>query len=304
MAKIESLNILLDSTGKDYLRELSGVVIENIQKATLSFKHKNQELSGDPVSGTVECKRFVNANSQKYGTARAASKGNAVKAKNVTVSLDTDKEIVEELEAKDVRLYSVDDVLTRRTNNHVLTVATALDREFYKTAYTAAVKVKLDKTADIADILESMIQECENTTNDFVDGVPRDMMAMVLSTKYYGKVRNDLDKKSRGNVDTATEEFYTWHGVECDSCTRLPDGCDILLFVKGAVAQPVMMDQYTAEKVNMSNAIAVELFYSYGTAAVTPDLIFTADFTTTTGSAGTADTTGTPDKTDETAKTE
>lgn len=279
MAKIESLNILLDPTGHDYLAELSGVVIENIQKATLSFKHKNQDLSGDPVSGTVECRRFVNANSAAYGAARTAGKGTAVKAKPVTVSIDQDKEIVEELEAKDVRLYSVDDVLTRRSNNHVLTVATALDRAFYAEAYTNATKVNVYGTTDISDILEKIIQECENLKNDFVDGVPRDMMALVLSTKYYGMVRNDLDKKQRSNVDTASEEFFTWHGVECDSCTRLPNGCDIILMVKGAVAQPVMMDQYVAEKIPLSDAIAVELFYHYGTKAVTPDLIFAADFT-------------------------
>jgi hypothetical protein len=280
MAKIESLNILLDTTGKDYLAELSGVVIENIQKATLSYKHKNQDLSGDPVSGTVECRRFVNANSTAYGAARAAGKGASVKAKPVTVAINEDKEIVEELEAKDVRLYSVDDVLTRRSNNHVLSVATALDRAFYAEAYTNATKVNVNGVTDIADILEKIIQECENLKNDFVDGVPRDMMALVLSTKYYGMVRNDLDKKQRANVDTTAEEFYAWHGVECDSCTRLPAGCDILLMVKGAVAQPVMMDQYAAEKVPLSDAIAVELFYHYGTKAVTPDLIFAADFTT------------------------
>ena len=279
MAKIESLNILLDTQGKDYLAELSGVVIENIQKATLSYKHKNQDLSGDPVSGTIECRRFVNANSQNYGTARAAGKGEAVKAKPVTVSINQDKEIVEELEAKDVRLYTVDDVLNRRSNNHVLTVATALDRAFYAEAYSNANAVNVYGVTDIADILEKIIQECENTKNDFVDGVPRDMMALVLSTEYYGKVRNNLDKQQRANVDTTAEEFYTWHGVEVDSCTRLPAGCDILLMVKGAVAQPVMMDQYAAEKVPLSDAIAVELFYHYGTKAVTPDLIFTSDFT-------------------------
>lgn len=278
MAKIESLNILLDPAGKDTLAELSGVVIENIQKATLSYKHKNQELSGDPVSGTVECRRFANANSAKYGTARGAGKGVQVKAKPVTVAIDHDEEIVEELEEKDVRLYSVDDVLRRRSESHVLTVATKLDREFYSVAYEAATKVGVKDIADVRDVLEAVIQACENYKDDYIDGVPRAMMSLVLSTKYYGMVRNDLDKTSRANVDTAAEEFYSWHGVECDSCTRLPKGCDILLMVNGAVAQPVMMNQYTAERVNLSEAIAVELFYHYGTKAVTPELIFAADF--------------------------
>lgn len=278
MAKIESLNILLDPTGKDYLAELSGKVIENIQKETLSYKYKNQNLSGDPVSGTVEARRFANANSADYGTARAARKGSAVKAKTVTVAIDQDKEIVEELEKKDVRLYSVDQVLERRSANHVLTVASALDRAFFSTAATAATAVDVSGITKISDILEAVIQACENVKNEYVDGVPREMMGLILSTKYYGMIRNDLDEKSRSNTDTSQEKFFAWHGVECDSCTRLPEGCDIMLMVKGAVAQPVMMDQYTAEKIPLSDAIAVELFYNYGTKAVTPDLIFTADF--------------------------
>ena len=282
MAKIDSLNILIDGSSpvaKDYLAELSGVVIENIQKATLSYKLKNTDLSGDPVAGTVECRRFANASPAAYGSARTAGKGAAVKAKPVTVAIDQDKEIVEELENKDVRLYSVDDVLSRRANNHVITVATALDRAFFTEANTNATAVNVYGITDVADILEKVIQECENTHNSFVDGIPRDMMHLVLNTEYYGKVRNDLDKKQRSNVDTAAESFYTWHGVETDSCTRLPSGCAILLMVKGAVAQPVMMRQYTAEKVPLSDAVAVELFYNYGTKAVAPDLIFKADFT-------------------------
>lgn len=282
MAKIASLNILIDGSSpaaNDYLAELSGVVIENIQKNTLSYKLKNQELSGDPVSGTVECRRFTNATSANYGSARTAGKGAAVKAKPVTVAIDQDKEIVEELEAKDVRLYSVDDVLNRRANNHVLTVATALDRAFFAEANTNATAVNVYGLTDVADILEKVIQECENTHNSFVDGVPRDMMSLVLSTEYYGKIRNHLDKCERSNVDTGVEEFYVWHGVETNSSTRLPVGCDILLMVKGAVAQPVMMEQYVAEKIPLSEAVGVELFYHYGTKAVTPDLIFGADFT-------------------------
>ena len=81
--------------------ELYGKVIENVQKALISAGLKNTDLSGDPSSGSVEAKRFVNASSQEYGTARAAGKGNAVKAKPVTVVVDTNREIVEEIEEKD-----------------------------------------------------------------------------------------------------------------------------------------------------------------------------------------------------------
>lgn len=275
MARIEALSVLTETDGKAYLSELYGKVIENVQKNLVSFGMKNTDLSGDPASGSVEAKRFVNAKSQKYGTARAAGAGNKVKAKAVTVGISEDSEIVEEIEQKDTLLYGVDGLLDRRSANHVLRMASELDSEFFSTAYDAAVQVEIPAGTAIEEELEMVIQECENTKNDFVDGVPRSMMSLVLNTAYYGKVRNNLDKQVRSNVDTGSEEFYTWHGVECKSCIHLPVGCRYILMVNGAVAQPIMANQYTAEKIPLSEAYGVSLFYHYGTEAVTPDLIFT-----------------------------
>lgn len=275
MARIESLNLLTTDSGKSYLAELYGKTIEGVMKALVSTSMKNDDLSGDPVSGTVEAKRFANAAPKKYGTARAAGKGDAVKAATVTVALDEDDEIIEELEEKDVRLYGVEGVLERRARNHVLSMSSALDTKFFKVAGENAVEVEVDLAGGaIEDILEAVIQECENTQNDFVDGVPRELMSLTLNTTWYGKVRNNLDKQTRSNVDTAAEEFYTWHGVECKSSVHMPTGVPFILMVKGAVAQPIMPKQYTAEKIPLSNAYGVELFYSHGTKAVTPDLIF------------------------------
>ena len=275
MPRITALNILLDTTGKEYLSELYGKTIEGVQKALISGPMKNMDLSGDPVSGTVEAKRFVNATSKAYGTARTAGKGDAVKAKPVTVAIDTDKEIVEELEDKDVRLYGVDGVLDRRSANHILRMAAELDNAFFAAAASSANALNMSGYASVSEELEAIIQECETTQNDFVDGVPRSMMHLILSPKYYGKVRNDLDKQTNNaNVDTSAEEFYAWHGVRTYSCVHLPAGCDYLLMVDGSVAQPVMADQYTAEKIPLSTAYGVELFYHYGTKVVTPDLIF------------------------------
>lgn len=274
MARIQSLSILTTDAGKDYLSELYGKVIENVQKELISSSMKNMDLSGDPTSGTVEARRFANATSADYGTARAAGKGEQIKAKPVTVAIDVDKEIVEELEEKDIQLYGVEGVLERRAANHTLRMAAELDKEFFKVASEEATKVTIAAGTSIEDELEAIIQECENTMNDFTDGVPRTMMHLVLSTKYYGKVRNNLDKMSRSNVDTAAEEFYAWHGVEAKSCVHLPADCDYLLMVDGAVAQPVMATAYTAEKIPLSQAYGVSLFYHFGTKAVTPDLIF------------------------------
>ena len=43
--------------------------------------------------------------------------------------------------------------------------------------------------------------------------------------------------------------------------------------IDGAVAQLVTTDEYDAEKIPLSNDIALELFFSKGTKAVMPDLI-------------------------------
>lgn len=274
MARVESLNILTSSDGKEYLSELYGAVIEGVQKELVSTNIKNMDLSGDPTSGSVEAKRFVNAKSQKYGTARTAGKGNAVKADPVVVQVDKDSEIVEEIEDKDTRLYGVEGLLNRRANNHILRMAAELDTEFFKAAAEKAVEVEIAAETTVEDELEQVIQECENTQNNFVDGVPRSMMHLVLSTAYYGKVRTALDKQLRSNIDTSVEEFLTWHGVDCRSCIHLPEDCRYLLMVDGAVAQPVMASQYVAEKIPLSEAFAVSLFYHYGTAVVTPELIF------------------------------
>ena len=275
MPRITALNILTQDEGKEYLSELYGKVIANVMKSLVSAGMKNQDLSGDPTSGSVEAKRFVNATSQEYGTARGAGKGNSVKAEPVVVKVNKDREIVEELEEKDTRLYGVDGLLDRRAANHVVRMTSELDKEFFATAHAAAVQIEVTDGLAIEDELELIIQECENTQNDFVDGVPRTMMHLVCNTEYYGKIRNNLDKQTRANVDTGAEEFYTWHGVDTKSCVHLPDGCRYILMVDGAVAQPVMAHRYAAEKIPLSNAYGVSLFFSYGTEAVTPDLIFT-----------------------------
>ena len=272
MARITSLNMLLDPSGKDFLAELYGKVIDNIQKTTLSSVLKNTDLSGTPTSGTVEARRFANAVSKDYGTARAAAKGDAVKAKPVTVAIDKDKEIVEELEEKDISLYGVDGVLTRRSQNHVSVMTRELERAFFTEAVAAGTAFTTAETG-VEKILEAAIQQVETTQNDYIDGVPRDMIRIITTPKFYGEVRDYLDKVSNANVDTAAESFTSFHGVRVDSSVYLPTGTDFIVMVTGSIAQPVLPKPYSAEKIPLSSAYAVELFFYYGTKAIMPDLI-------------------------------
>ena len=100
MARTESLNILLTTTGKDYLAEQYGAVIANVQKRCISSQLKNNQLGGNPEAGSVEVKRFENKASKAYGTARAAGKGDAVVAKPIVLNINQNKEIVAEVEDK------------------------------------------------------------------------------------------------------------------------------------------------------------------------------------------------------------
>ena len=270
MARIESLNVLLSTTGKDFLAEKYGAVVENIQKNCISQQIKNINLSGDSEAGTLEAKRFENTTSQAYGTARSGGAGQAVKATPVVIPVNVDKEIVVEVEKKDVSLYGVDGLVEREAANAEKALTRELERAFFAEAVTAGTAVTPDGTTPEA-IAEEMIQAVETVQNDFVDGVERDMIALVCAPAEYGKLRTYFDDISH---DGNAESFGMFHGVKVFSSVYLPAGSKMIAMAEGAIAQPVKVTKYEAERIPLSNAIAIDLFYSYGTKAVAADLIF------------------------------
>lgn len=274
MARIESLSMLLEAGGKDALAEQYGKVIENIEKTTISGALKNRDLSGTPTSGSVEAKRFANATSNAYGTARSGGKGANVKAKPVTIVINVDREIIEEIEEKDVSLYGVDSVISRRIANHGKSMERELERAFFAEAVSSGASLETDKTA-INEKIEALIQQIETTKNDYVDGVDRDLISISCDTATYGELRKYLDNEANNaNVDTASAEFGRYHGVRIYPSVYLPSGTKAVGMVDGAIAQPVMLTVANPEKIQLSNSIGFGAFYSYGTKAVTPDLIY------------------------------
>ena len=280
--RIESLNVLLDGSesGKMLLKEAYDGVLENVQKQAVSVQLKNTDLSGDPTAGTVEAKRFVNSASQNYGTARTAGKGNAVKGKTVTIPIDTDKEFVEEIEDKDIKLLGVDGIVAKRSSNHAMRMAAELDEKFFAVGKTSGTQFKPAKAVtSIQDIVENAILLLENLKNDYIDGLPRDMLRIVFDAETYSQMRMYLDTVVNTNVDTTTESFILYHGVRCYSSNRLPAGVKFEIMMNESIAQPVMSQSYSAEKIPLSNAVAIELYFNYGTKAVTPDTIYWYDGT-------------------------
>lgn len=278
--RIDSLNVLLDPSGKMLLKEAYDGVIENVQKQAVSTQLKNTDLSGNPDSGTVEAKRFANASSKAYGTARGNGKGDAVKGKPVTIPIDENKEFIEEIEEKDISLLGVDGLIAKRSANHAQRMAAELDTEFFAEAKNSGTQFKPAKSVTaIQEIIESAILQLETLKNDYIDGLDRSMMAIVMDPVTYSTMRMYLDTVVNTNVDTTSEEFVMYHGVRCYASNRLPSGVKFEIMMTESIAQPVRSTPYTAERIPLSEAMAVELFFYYGTKAVTPDTIFWYDGT-------------------------
>ena len=275
MARIDSLSIELVTTGKDKLAEEYGKVIENLQHITLASKLKNTDLSGDPTSGSVEAKRFANITGQSYGTARGHGYADKIKANPVTIAINDDTEYIEEVEEKDLKTYGVGGLIERRTRNHQDALAVELDTKFFAEAVNQGTSFTAAGTPSIEDEIEEAIQTIETTKNDFVNGVPRNMIEVVMSPKYYGKLRNKINSISNSNNLGVVPNYEqgTFNNVNVYSNVFLPNGVNYVVMVKGAVAQPVMTSIYNPEKVQLSDATAFGLFAYKGTKAVTPDLI-------------------------------
>ena len=278
MARIGALSIKLqDGESAEYLAEQYGKVIENLQHVTLASQLKNKDLSGDPTSGTVEAKRFTNVKGQAYGTARAAGAGNKLKAKPVIIPIDDDMEYIEEVEEKDLKMYGVNGLLERRAKNHQDAEAVDEDTKFFAKAVEAGTKFTATKTA-VEDVIEEAIVEVETTKNDFVNGVPRNMIAVVMCPSYYGQLRNKINSIPNSNAlgQVANWEGGIFNNTRVYSSVFLPEGTNYVVMVEGAVAQPVTSDIYAPKQIELSNATGFGLFTSKGTAAVMEDLIICA----------------------------
>ena len=275
MARLDALSIKLQNDSADKLAEEYGKVIENVQAITLADKLKNTDLSGDPTSGTVEAKRFVNVSGQAYGTARTAGKGNNIVAKPVVIALNDNTEYIEEVEEKDLKTYGVDGLIERRTKNHGDALAVELDTKFFAEAVSAGTSFTPTGTPTIDDEIEEAIQKIETTKNSFVNGVPRNMIEVVASPETYGKLRNKINAipNSNGLGQLANYEQGTFNNTSIYSSVFLPNGIKYVVMVKGAVAQPVMTSISNPAKIPLSDATSFGLFAYKGTKAVMEDLI-------------------------------
>lgn len=278
MARLDALSILQeDGITEELLAELYGAVIDGIDGRAVSMALKNRNLSGDFSAGSVEAKRFVNSASQAYGTARTAGAGDFIKAEPVVVPIDQHKEIIEEIEAFDLKAYGVAGILQRRQRNHIASMVRELDTAFFAEAYLAGAKLTVSGST-WAEKLEELAVKLETVTNDYVDGVDRDMMAFVVTPSVHSLLRLAIDELPAQDNFYAKGAVGLYHGVPVMVSNHLPKASgqtvDAFVMAMESVAQPVNATPYAPEKIPLSKALAIQLFYDFGTKAVTPDLIF------------------------------
>lgn len=277
MARIDALSIKLQGQeGNDKLAEEYGKVINNVMANTLSSRLKNQDLSGQPTAGTVEAKRFVNVSGKAYGTARTAGEGQKIKANPVVIAINDDTEYLSEVEEKDIMMYGVGGLIERRMAEHQKGLEAELEDKFFTEAVSEGTSFTPTGSPTIEDEIEEAIQKLESVKNTYVRGVPRNMINVVMSNEYYGKLRNKINSISNSNDlgQVRSYEEGIFNNTKVFSSVFLPEGINYIVMIDGAVAQPVRTSEYAPKKVELSDATAFGFFAYKGTKAVTPDLIF------------------------------
>lgn len=275
MARQAALNIA-DYTSRETMDNLAEVldgVIENIQVSAVSEALKNTNGSGNPEGGSVEYKRFVNAVLEDKGTARTAGKGSKVVAKPIIVNLNDDKEIVEELQIKDVQLYGIDGMAEKRKGNFAKRIIAYLDRKFFNEAVTSGTKFNRGSLTDPKEIIDAMIVGAKETSSDFIDGIDAEDLALVVNGTYRKALKNNLDALPNGTTP-ANGAIGTYDSVTVYESNRLPEGVNAIVMLKGAIAQPRLISDYQAEKVPFDDAIALETFLYTGVKTLVEEAVY------------------------------
>ena len=275
----KSLNVLIDGTStKDDLAVVLDGVLENIQVSAVSEAIKNKEGSGSPQAGTVNYKRFANATLADKGTARQAGKGSAIEAKTIQVNIDTDKEIVEEVTTKDIKLYGIAGMAQKRANNQSKRISAFLDRTFFDVAVKAGTQFTRGSLTAPKEIIDAMIVKAKNTSSDVIDGIDAEDLVLVLDGSYRKALKNDLDALPNG-TKPENGRIGIYDNIEVFESNRMPENVHAIIMLRGAVAQPYFVSEYDFEKIPLDDNYAIENFLYCGTKALMEETI-TYDKTT------------------------
>lgn len=277
MSRTAALSIYVSDGVNAELKNTIVGVFENLAKKTVSGRLKSKNGEYNQKTGSLEFKRFANAERKAYGTAREAGAGTKVKAPPVVVNLDRNSEIVEEVNAFDGATFTNEDLqsfLKRRKTSHAMSVERDLDREFFLAGKNGGTKgADVSKSKKLKSELGAIAVQLESTKNDYVDGVDREQMAWVLSPALHQLVKDELNDCYNFSGTAEDEVIKGLDGIAVYSSNRLPEGVDYMLITMDAIAQPVMLSDALVEKIPLSHEFAVEIFWRNGTKVIAPELV-------------------------------
>lgn len=275
----KALSIYADAQGnKADLRNIIVGIFENVGAKTVAGKLKSRNADLSKPAGSYEYKRFSNAESKEYGTARSTHTGANVIAKPVVVNLDQNREIVENVNEFDANSFTeeaLESLLKRRQYDIQLSLERELDREFFSAAKLegTAAEIVVDASKDIVAQLEEVILKLVTTKNKFVDGVDRENMALVVSPKLHSKLKTELNHVYNFSGSVESGPVPGINGVAVMEALRLPEGVDYVLITKDSIAQPVVIKDAVVGVWDGSIDVYYGTFYRYGTRVLAPELV-------------------------------
>jgi len=271
MAILTALSELKSVGGAQLLKQTYAGMLENVQRGTLSSLIKNTDLSGDPSAGTMVAKRFQNTESKAYGTARTGGSGQVLVSLEVPISIDTDKELINEIELKDIKFNTVDGVVSKKAAQNEKSMKRELDRAFFAKAEEVGTEMFTAET-EIGAIFDAMVKPCKTVENEYVDGVDVEDIFVTMDTDRYDAIRNKVDSLDNANISSDIASIGRYHGYLV--AENLRQSAQFIVQRVGSIAQPVWPTLDDADKIPMSQAYHFGLFFSYGTKDVAPDTIF------------------------------
>lgn len=271
-----------NASDKDKLAVVYGAMLDNIAAGWdfADLVNRNYSEGSNLIKGgTVSVKRMKYATSKAYGTARTAGHGDKLQNNGVDIKINTDREIVEEIENKDLRLYTGEGaaaLLASRSASHEVSMMVELDDAYFVALQTAAETFDTspfsgsDALETIIAKFEAIVRKLERVSNDNVKGVPRNMIVATLAPEYFDAIEK-YTQKLPNPLNGGVEARY-FRRVEVRPALR--QDVDIVVQARGSMGMPLVVDNYSVNKIPLSNAYADELYYSYGVEAVQPDTIF------------------------------
>jgi len=269
--------VISDGVTKDDLLLQYGKIQDVIAAKFVYRDLVNTNYLNDPIKGgTVKVRRMKTAISQPYGTARGVGEANTLQNNYSKVEIDTDRELAEELSAKDIKLWQEEGalaILEGRREIFGLSMGVELEKAYFtKLQQTAVANSLLDvsEASDIQDKLSLLIEHLESIENDNVHNVDRSMMVLTVAPKWFDALEKVVT--TFNNPITGRTDAKAFRGVEIRPAVR--QGFDAIVQVVGSLAQPVVMDEFSIDKPDFSNDKYAYMSYYYGTGAVMSDLVF------------------------------